>query len=137
MDFYRSFGVLSLTLLSMACAPRSRMSPPRASFEPAAESEEVAASVRVTNHNRTAVDIYAISAAQSYRLGTVAAGKTTTFTLPATVVEAPRMQLMAYPMALDSRVGYVTDHLAVRPGVVIELTIENDVSLSNLSGGEG
>lgn len=120
-------AVLGLCLSVQACAaPGSK---PRSGPLPPARAET---GVTVSNHNWSDMVVYAVRAGMRHRLGTVTTNQTRRFTLPRGMAgPGGDLRLVADPVGGSER--FDTGTLAVSPGQTIELSLENQLSVSSVA----
>lgn len=121
-------GLLAATLAAGGCAPMFNNSGAEAMRAPAAANGEVL--VRVRNHNWADMTVYVVRNGTRARLGTVTSMTESVFPVPRGFGMAHAdVQLLADP--IGSNHGYRTDLILVSPGQTIDLTLENNINLSN------
>ena len=86
--------------------------------------------VIVTNMNWATIVVYVVyNSGSRHWLGMVETGQTETLTVPESISSSLDLRLAVYPVG--SREGYTTDRLPPSDGMTIELTVENNLSLSH------
>jgi hypothetical protein len=86
--------------------------------------------VAVQNNNWSDVTIYVLQGGRRVRLGTIAANARAVLTLQGAFGGAGSFRLLLDPIG---RNAYLTDPIALRPGDVLDLVIENNLRLSSWS----
>ncbi len=87
--------------------------------------------VDVVNNNRASMNVYLIQGGMRVRLGVVAGHSHESFSAPARLMDdASDIQLLAHP--LGSSENYLSIPVLLRPGLVIELRLEDTLSMSSL-----
>ncbi|HEX7120502.1 MAG TPA: hypothetical protein VF212_17045 [Longimicrobiales bacterium] len=89
-----------------------------------------AITVAAENNHWNDVTVYAVRDGTRFRLGTVTAMNRGSFTVPAAAAAAGEVRLLLDPIGGSA---YLTEPVLVRPGQVIELSIENHLPLSSWS----
>ncbi len=113
----------ALLVVAAGCAgPRATMPAPKGAM-----SQVV---LRATSHNWATVNVYVLRGGQSLRVGSVETGQTKTFTVPVTMTPTGDLQVMAHP--IGTNLAYLSEVVAVFPGDVVELQVENNLDLSTL-----
>ncbi len=94
------------------------------------ERQSKGVTVEIVNYNLSIVRILVIRAGARYRLGIVATNGSSTFEIAESLLpDGARIQLVAEVIGGSGRVA--TDEILVRPGLVIQWTIETRLSQSN------
>jgi hypothetical protein len=119
MTIRAALGIAAL-LASLACGGRSTAE------LPGPMSRTV---VRVINHNTLDMHVYAITGSQMQSLGVVSSLSQAAYELPAHAVATGDVRIFADP--IGARTGYITDRIVFSPGDQVEVTIENNLALSN------
>lgn len=86
--------------------------------------------VSVQNNNWRDVTIYAVQNGRRVRLGTVSSHERAVLTLPAAFGGAGSLRLLLDPIGGNA---YLTEPIALRPGDMLDLVIENNLRLSSWS----
>ena len=86
--------------------------------------------LHVTNHNFNAVTVRALSGGQNIRLGTVETDRDDTFVVPPTF---NRVDLRFEVDVLGSNEVYVSPPLTVTPGSVVDLDVDQQLALTNVT----
>ena len=86
--------------------------------------------VAVQNNNWNDVTIYAVQNGKRVRLGTVASRERAVLTLQGAFGGAGSFRLLLDPIGGNA---YLTDPIALRPGDMLDLVIENNLRLSSWS----
>ncbi len=95
------------------------------------ETESNGVTVEVVNYNLSTVRVLVIRAGARYRLGIVATNGSSTFEIAGSLLpDGSRIQVLAEVIGGSGSVA--TDEILVRPGLVIQWTIETRLSQSNL-----
>ena len=92
---------------------------------------ETATTVMVNNNNWSDITVYATRNGATVRLGSVTSMSTERFELPAVMLGAGELRLIADP--LGSTNTYRTQPVLVTRGQEIEFTLQNNLALSTLS----
>jgi membrane-bound serine protease (ClpP class) len=94
------------------------------------ETQSKGVTVEIVNYNLSIVRILVTRAGARYRLGIVATNGSSTFEIAESLLpDGARIQLVAEVIGGSGRVA--TDEILVRPGLVIQWTIETRLSQSN------
>lgn len=102
----------------------------RASKSGAAAFDEET-TVLVENHNWLEMVVYALRGADRIRLGNVSTGGSAEFRLPRGFTTGSNITLVADP--IGSRTLFRSEPLAVAPGRLLRLRIENNIRQSSVS----
>lgn len=93
--------------------------------------EEGPATIEVTNHNWSDMNIYLVVDGMRQRLGTVMSQNRQTFKVPAhALATSGRVQLLADP--IGSNRAYLSSPLLLRLGQQVQWQLENSIQLSSL-----
>jgi hypothetical protein len=118
----------ALALSFTACASGPAAGPQTAPAAPLGSQ----AQVQVTNNNWSDMRVYVERSGMRQRLGTVTSMGTRTFDIPRTMLSgASSVRLIADPIGANQ--GFVSHPLQVSPGQQVNFTIENQMSISNIS----
>lgn len=118
-------ALLAATLLLASCATGR----PRA---PAASTRIEPSSLIIRNNHWSDVTIWVMTGGQRNRLGTVTAARSARFTFPRyTLNYSGEVRLIANALA-DAR-PLVTETIVLRPGSVVEWTLESSLQRSSLA----
>jgi len=86
--------------------------------------------VRVVNNNWLDVNIYAVSGARSWRLGTVRSFQEVDFEIPRWLLTGTyEVTLVTDP--IGSRTANISNTVIFTPGDVIQLNVENAINMTN------
>lgn len=127
-------GILLFLTLVAACARKPAATNPSPDSAPAAEENLSNAEITVVidNHNLLDMTVYLIRGNHPERLGTAPSLSTRIFSLPWRRVEGRgEIRLAADPIGQNGTIR--TEFLVVRPGSVVQWTIENVLSQSSVS----
>ncbi len=127
-------GSILLLLLVTACARKPAGTGPIPDSTPAAEENLANAEITVVidNHNLLDMTVYLIRGNHPERLGTAPGLSTRIFSLPWRRVEGRgEIRLAADPIGQNGAIR--TEFLVVRPGSVVEWTIESVLGQSSVS----
>ena len=113
-------GLASLMIGTAACSPhhRSAAVPPPEPVE-----------LTVNNSNYLDVDVFAVRGTSRGRVGSVTGLSTATFHVPVAYTPDGNLQLLVDPIGSSST--YMTDKIAVGPGVHVELTVTAVLRMSS------
>jgi hypothetical protein len=135
MSFHRSGLVLIVTVVLAAGCASTRGQGARELEQGArreGRAEVRAPRLHVKNFNWSDVRLYAIRSGARFRIGIISSMGEEVFELPASVAGGGSgFTLLADP--LPSGHGYMTGMIQVSPDQLIELTLENNINLSNYS----
>lgn len=91
---------------------------------------QVKSYVRVVNNNWLDVNIYAVTGARTWRLGTVRSFQEIDFELPRWLLSgAYEVTLVTDP--IGSRHGNISNRVIFTPGDVVQLNVENAINMTN------
>jgi len=90
-----------------------------------ADAPERPVRIHVVNHYNQAMEVLAVGAGATQRLGLVAAGLTGDFVLPHSIVGSGKVQLMAQPSGYGQIVR--ADALDIRPGYIVDFEIATNL----------
>jgi len=122
--------IASIAVLGLSGAAACASSGTRASSNLFAESS--APTVTVQNDNWLDVVVYVLRGASRFRIGTVRAASSETFSLRSEDSGGARpLQLLADPIGSDR--GYVTDPIVLGPGQQLELRVGSAINTSTFS----
>ncbi len=120
-------AALGICLTVPACSSVGS-SPRNGPLPPARETT----SVNVSNRNWSDVVVYAVRSGTRHRLGTVTTNQIRRFTLPREMeVPGGDLRLLADPVGGSERFESGTIHVV--PGQTIELSLENQLSISSVA----
>jgi hypothetical protein len=106
-----------------ACAP---------SAQPEGPSGRQVATVRVTNHNWSDMNVFVIRNGTRMRLGTVTSMNTSTFRIPGTLMRSvSSLRIVADPIGSSS--AYTSPELQVAPGQQVAMTVQGVLHTSSVS----
>ena len=114
-----SLGI-ALLFTGIACSSRSAREAPFPTGR---------TTVTVINHNTLDMHMYAISGSQMNSLGMVHSLSRATWELPAHVAASGDVRILADP--IGQRASFLTDRIVFTPGDEVEVTLENNLSLSS------
>ena len=113
---FRSILVLTLSLLLFTSCKSS---------ESAYQEKSSGVTVKATNRNFKAVEVYAVSAGRRVLLGRLSAGATRTYDLPAEIF-ANDLSIRFQLESVDRTINILTDTILAAPGEEIILIIPNE-----------
>lgn len=124
IELQRAAAILALGVFASACAAtQEAVEEP----EPGASQET---ELEVSSQHRNDVRVYAVGRGAPVRLGVVRTMETRTFELPADVLSAEgSVRLIANPVGAPH--PHQTDFILLRPGDLVEWSIEDHLVLSS------
>jgi hypothetical protein len=122
-QLYHAIGVAGLAALGLGCAVGTGSSAP----EPV---ENGPVEVRVQNRSWADAAIYLVSNGLVQRIGLAPAVGTTTLWVPARLLQ-PSSDVRLVSAPIGSNRSHATEPLLVRPGQMVELTLDNALGLSS------
>jgi hypothetical protein len=119
---HRYVRLASVAALGLGCAIGTGAAPARLDSGPV--------EVRVENRSWSDAAIYLMSNGLVQRIGLATAAGTTTLWVPARLL-SPSSDIRILSAPIGSNRSHATDALLVRPGQLIELTLDNGLGLSS------
>lgn len=130
-------AALAMVVSMGACVSASGNEFAAISFAPTGGGEAVrarpeGATVKVTNNNWGDMNVYMVRGSSRYRLGTVTSMSTEVFRVPQALVgNTGGVQLLADPIGSTS--SYLSPTIFVSGGETVQLNVQNQLAISNVS----
>lgn len=125
----RRLAPAALVLLLSACAVFGGQS---GDSSPGTSGEREVVRVKATNLAWMSIHVYAISGGSWQSLGLLASQDEETWDLSVSLT-ASRQELRLAADPVGSRQAFISDRILVRPGDLVEWTIQNNLALSSVS----